>query len=64
MGVDFYLAVGGTFVLVALCVLLMHAFARIEALERKIIRHLHRKQDEERRVREDYRSPKVRKVAR
>ncbi len=51
------------FALVALSLFVVHAFARIEALERKI-RHLHRKQDEERRVREDWRSPKVKKVAR
>ena len=51
------------FALVALALCVMHAFARIEALERKI-RHLHRKQDEERRVREDWRSPKVKKVVR
>ena len=53
----------GFFALVVLALFVVHAFARIEALERKI-RHLHIKQDEERRVREDWRSPKVRKVAR
>ena len=59
-----HLLIGAAFfALVALSLFVIHAFARIEALERKI-RHLHRKQDEERRVREDWRSPKVKKVVR
>ena len=63
MSSTYLLIAAAFFVLAVLCAFVVHAFARIEAVERKI-RHLHRKQDEERRVREDWRSPKVKKVAR
>ena len=62
-GSVFLLAAAAAIMWGGLAAVLFGTITRVHKLERRI-RHLHLKQDEERRVREDWRSPKVKKVAR
>ena len=59
----FLLAAAAAIMWGGLAAVLFGTVTRVHNLERRL-RHLHRKQDEERRLREDWRSPKVKKVAR
>lgn len=58
-----YLAVATGLMWFGLAAMLFGTITRVYKLERRL-RHLHRKHDEERRVRTDWQSPRVRKVAR